>query len=120
SQVAAADGPKLGAIKGAISGECGNAVSVIATAADGRVYRGRISRNGRYTVKRLPAGLYEVKLESLLSAPPLEASAGSSAAPAPLSSSQVMVESGRASVVNLNDPDGSCVIVGVMTRIDNN
>ena len=106
-QAAAAEGAKLGAIKGEVVGACGGSVS--ATAADGRVYHAKIGLNGRYKVKRLPAGSYEVKLDD----------AGPATSPEVASGNPVMVESGRTSVLNIKDAN-TCIIVGMLEIEDRN
>lgn len=51
---------------GVISGtvEAGYRVRVVATAADGRTYRARADRNGRYRIRHLPAGTYRISVEA--------------------------------------------------------
>jgi hypothetical protein len=93
SQAAAAEKPKLGAIKGAVAGSCG-VDRITATASDGRVYRAKVGFNGRYKVKRLPAGSYEVKVEPPAAQPPVTEDAGPGEPPPP-ANGQVMVEPGR-------------------------
>ncbi len=111
SPVFAADGKPRGAIKGEVLGSC-SAGSVIATATDGRVYRAKIGINGRYKVKRLPDGSYEVKVETFPPEPPPEATAGPEAPAAPRTS-HVTIEAGRTSILNLTDPNG-CIVIGMI------
>jgi hypothetical protein len=118
-QAAAVEPTKTGAIKGAVVGSCGFAGSIIATAADGSVYRAKIGMNGRYKVKRLPAGSYEVKLENAEPEAPPEENAGPETPLKTPNRSQVIVEAGRTSVSNIIDPNG-CIIVGMLEVEDGN
>jgi hypothetical protein len=113
----AADGKPRGAIKGEVLGSC-SAGSVIASAADGRVYRAKIGINGRYKVKRLPDGSYEVKVENFSPEPPPSENTGPEAPGAP-GGGQVTVEAGRTSILNLTDPNG-CIVVGMIQLEDRN
>jgi len=112
SQVAAAEGEKLGAIKGAILGSCGGG-SVIATAVDGTAYHAKIGINGRYKVKRLPAGSYRVKVDRLPDAEDSGADLDSIASPRP-GADEVVVRPGHTSVLDVPDPNG-CIIIGVIS-----
>lgn len=100
-QAAAAEEPKLGAIKGEVLGSCGGMI-VSATAADGRTYHAKVGPNGRYKVKRLPAGRYEVTTE---------------VGPEPPKASEVIVEAGSTAKLDLEDPLNYCIVVG-MLKID--
>ena len=111
SQAAAAEKPKLGAIKGAVAGSCGFDL-VTATGSDGRVYRAKVGFNGRYKVKRLPAGSYEVKVEPSDPQPPVTEDAGARE-PSPPTNGQVKVEPGRTAVLNMTSPN-MCIIVGML------
>jgi hypothetical protein len=111
-QAAAADEPKLGAIKGAVLASCGWGGSVSATAADGRVFHAKIGMNNRYKVKRLPPGSYQVKVDA--AEPEASNAVTDQIATQPPSARQVVVEAGRTSVLDLPDPTG-CIIVGVMS-----
>ncbi|HKX92142.1 MAG TPA: carboxypeptidase-like regulatory domain-containing protein [Sphingomicrobium sp.] len=102
SQAAASETPKFGAIKGEVMGSCGGLI-VTATAADGRIYRAKVGPNGRYKVKRLPAGDYDVKTEV--------------GGPEPPKASHVVVQAGRTTKLDINDPLNFCIVVG-MLRID--
>lgn len=100
-QASAAEDAKLGAIKGEVVGNCGGLI-VSATAADGRIYRAKVGPNGRYKVKRLPAGRYGVTTE---------------VGPEPPKASEVVVEAGRTTRLDLKDPLNYCIVVGVL-KID--
>jgi hypothetical protein len=64
-------------------------------------------------VKRLPAGSYDVKLETAAPAQ-VEAAAAAPGAPPEAPVGQVVsVEAGRTSVLNLPDPNG-CIVVGML------
>jgi hypothetical protein len=112
-QAAAADATKAGAIKGQTIASCGWDGSVSATAADGSVFHAKIGMNGRYKIKRLPAGSYEVKIESAAPQAPLEENAGPEAPAGTTTSSQVTVEAGHTSVLNLSNPNG-CIVIGML------
>lgn len=103
AQASAAEEPRLGAIKGEVAGSCGGSIS--ATAADGRVYYGKVGINGRYKVKRLPAGSYQVRLGDVNTQFPGEIR----------TNGEINVEAGRTSVLNLNNPN--CIVIG-MIEID--
>jgi hypothetical protein len=108
----AAERVKLGAIKGAIIGSCGGG-AVIATATDGRIYRTKIGMNGRYKVKRLPAGSYEVKVETGAEYHP-EGGIDRAGVPGlPPTSAHVAVQPGRTSGQDLSTPN-MCIIVGML------
>lgn len=51
---------------GVISGtvEAGYRVRVVATGTDGRTYRARADRNGRYRIRYVPAGTYTLSVEA--------------------------------------------------------
>jgi hypothetical protein len=108
---AAADGAKLGAIKGAVLGACGGSVS--ATASDGTVYRAKVGINGRYKVKRLPAGSYRVKVDRLPEPEGSGTDLDSIASPRP-GADEVVVRPGHTSVLDVPDPNG-CIIIGVIS-----
>ena len=112
SPAAAADGAKLGAIKGAVLGACGGGF-VSATASDGTVYHAKVGLNGRYKVKRLPAGSYRVNVDRPPEADGSGADLDSIASPR-TGANEVVVEAGRTSVLDVPDPNG-CIIIGVIT-----
>jgi len=110
-QAAAAKSPELGAIKGEAIGTCGGTVSAIA--ADGQVYHAKIGLNGRYKVKRLPAGRYVVRIDST-GPEPTKAETVDPAPPAEPSSNQVMVEAGRTVTLDVSDSDNQCIVIGML------
>ena len=104
---AATGAAKPGAIKGEVVGACGGSVS--ATAIDGQVYHAKIGINGRYKVKRLPAGSYAVKLDY----------DGPEAPPKGASSNQVSVEAGHTSILNIKDAN-TCIVIGMLEIDEHN
>ena len=111
SPAAAADGAKPGAIKGAVLGACGG--SVTATASDGTVYHAKVGLNGRYKVKRLPAGAYRVKVDPLPGSEAAAADLASISSPRP-GADQVVVRPGHTSILDVADPNG-CIIIGAIS-----
>jgi hypothetical protein len=116
-QAAAAEQTNWGAIKGQVVGTCGGG-SVSATAADGRVYHAKVGINGRYKVKRLPAGSYEVEVDNARPQNPPEAVGPENPSEAP-TPSQVIVNAGHTSVLNVPDPN-ACIIIGMLKVEDDN
>ena len=117
TQAAAADGQKLGAIKGAATGSCGMG-SVRATAADGQVYHAKIGINGRYKVKRLRPGPYEVRVE-MIARPEVENGSAGPQDPELPNDKAVIVVAGRTSKLDLVDPN-SCIVIGMLKIDDSN
>ena len=86
---------------GAISGQVesyGNRVRVIATGPDGRTYRVRTRRDGRFMIRHLPAGTYRLSFEACEDYQPVE---------------NVVVRDAETQVPNVRS-EGQCVIIGLL------